>query len=125
MAQCRANNINGEPCGGFAVEGSDFCFIHSPERSKERAEARKKGGARSRAGHGGDTDSIPGEIRTLQDVLLVLDYTLQEALVLNNSIQRGRLLVAIASAFIEAIQVGDFEGRLQRLEQFYGEQFKN
>jgi hypothetical protein len=59
-------------------------------------------------------------VHTLGDVLAVLNYTLREALPLENSVQRGRLLVQLAHAFIEAIKAGEYETRLAALEAAVG-----
>jgi DNA-binding PucR family transcriptional regulator len=66
--------------------------------------------------HAGNADDVPKQVRTLDDVLKVLDYALAEALPLENSVQRGRLLVQIAHAFIEAIKTGELEQRLSVIE---------
>lgn len=78
---------------------------------------RKRGGERRRVPHGGDAGKVPTQIRTLSDVLAILDYSLAEALPMENSIQRGRLIVSIAHAFIEAIKTGELESRLEAIEQ--------
>jgi hypothetical protein len=49
-------------------------------------------------------------------VLAVLDYALAEAMPLENSVQRGRLIVSIAHAFVEAIKTGELETRLAAIE---------
>ena len=59
---------------------------------------------------------MPKETRSIADVMIILDYALQESLVLSNSIQRGRLLVSIAHGFIEALKVGEIEQRLEAVE---------
>lgn len=122
MRQCKASNSSGEPCGAWALKDSDFCFMHDPTRGEERAKARRRGGMRLRPGHGGDLEGIPGKVRTLADVLGVLDYTLAEILILENSLARGRVLIALAAGFVDAIQAGEFEARLAALEEkvFHG-----
>ncbi|MDL1911527.1 hypothetical protein FBQ81_12695 [Chloroflexi bacterium CFX6] len=117
MAQCKAKTTNGQPCRSQAIKGSQFCFIHDPAQGTKRAQARKKGGQRRRVAHHGDLSKIPAQVRTIGDVLAVLDYALIETLAHENSIQRGRLIVAIAGAFIEAIKTGEFEARLAALEE--------
>lgn len=112
---CKAALKNGQPCPNAAGE-SGYCFAHDPARGKERAEARKRGGQRRRVPHAGDSDGVPKQVRTLDDVLKVLDYALAEALPMENSVQRGRLLVQIAHAFIEAIKTGELEQRLAAIE---------
>ena len=116
MTKCTAKTAKGEPCRANAGKDSEFCFLHDPARGGEAAQARKKGGERLRPGHGGVVDGLPAQVRTLDDVLQVLDYSLREALPLENSVQRGRLLVAIAHAFIEAIKTGELEDRLAAIE---------
>lgn len=113
---CKGKLRSGKPCPNAAGK-SNYCFVHDPAQGKERAEARKRGGQRRRVPHGGNADSIPKQVRTLDDVLAVLDYSLVEALPMENSIQRGRLLVQIAHAFIEAIKTGELEQRLAAVEQ--------
>lgn len=66
--------------------------------------------------HAGNVAKLPASVRSLDDVLSVLDYSLAETMPLENSIQRGRLLVAIAGAFIEAIKTGELESRLAAIE---------
>lgn len=113
---CKAKTQNGAACPN-AAGASGYCFTHDPARGAERARARKRGGAHRRTGHTGNADALPKQVRSLSDVLAVLDYALAEALPLENGVQRGRLLVSIAHAFIEAIKTGELEGRLDALER--------
>ncbi len=113
--QCEAKNRRGEPCSASANENG-FCFTHDATKGKERAIARRKGGLQRITPHVADASIVPRETRTIQDVMLILDYTLQESLVLPNSIQRGRLLMSIAHGYIEALKVGELEQRLEAIE---------
>ncbi len=45
------------------------------------------------------------------DVLAILDYTLMETLASENSVVRGKLLVALAAAYMDAFKAGDFDNR--------------
>lgn len=114
--QCKTKTQRGEPCPN-AAGASGYCFTHDPTRGKERAKARKRGGAHRRIAHNGNADALPKQVRTLPDVLTVLDYALAEALPLENGVQRGRLLVSIAHAFIEAIKTGELEARMDAIER--------
>ena len=116
MAKCKAITKDKKYCQAQAIKGSQFCFIHDPASGHERAQARKRGGERRRTPHAGDTSKMPASVRSIDDVLKVLDYALAEAMPLENSIQRGRLLVAICGAFIEAIKTGELESRLAAIE---------
>ena len=116
MAKCKSKTTNGRPCQAQAIKSSEFCFAHDPASGKARAEARKKGGQRRRVSHAGNPERIPAEIRTIEGVFRILDYALAEVLPLENSIQRGRLIVAIASAFLNVIKVGELESRILAIE---------
>ena len=113
--QCNATRKNGEPCNASANENG-FCFTHDVAKGKERAIARRNGGLRRITPHVADASLVPKETRSISDVMIILDYALQESLVLSNSIQRGRLLVSIAHGFIEALKVGEMEQRLEAIE---------
>jgi hypothetical protein len=116
MSKCRSKTTSGQPCQAQAIKGGKFCFTHDPAQGAARARARKIGGQRNRTPHAGRPETIPAQVRTIDDVLKVLDYALAEAMPLENSIQRGRLIVAIAGAFIEAIKTGELESRLMAIE---------
>lgn len=116
MAECKGIKSDGQPCRAHPKNGADYCFLHDPARGGEAAQARKRGGQRVRPGHAAAVDALPAQVRTLDDVLAVLDYSLREALPLENSVARGRLLVAIAHAFIEAIKTGELENRMAAIE---------
>jgi hypothetical protein len=113
--QCEAKNRSGGRCKAFANE-SGFCFMHDEARGKERALARRAGGLATKKPHYADVSLLPHSIRKIDDVFAVLNYTLQETIGLDNSIQRGRLLVSIAHGFIEAFKVGEIENRLEAVE---------
>ena len=113
--QCRAKNKSGEPCSASASENG-FCFTHDVTKGKERAIARRNGGLRRITPHVADAQLVPKQTRSIESAMIILDYALQESLVLQNSIQRGRLLVSIAHGYIEALKVGELEQRLEAVE---------
>ena len=117
--RCTAHTKAGRRCSVAAgVDG--LCAFHSPSLGRARAIGRKRGGERQRIGHAADSTPPPAQVQTLGDVVAVLNYTLREALPLENSVQRGRLLVQLAHAFIEAIKAGEYETRLAALEAAVG-----
>ena len=113
--QCKANNKQGERCKAFANENG-VCFMHDVTKGKERAIARRNGGLATKQPHYADASALPSSIRNIESVLIVLDYALRESVGLDNSIQRGRLIVSIAHGFIEALKVGEMEQRLEAIE---------
>ncbi|HEX8288069.1 MAG TPA: hypothetical protein VF556_08740 [Pyrinomonadaceae bacterium] len=113
--QCNAENSRGERCRAFANE-SGVCFMHDATKGKERASARRNGGLATKQPHYADATVLPSAIRDISSVLIILDYALQESVGLDNSIQRGQLLVSIAHGYIEALKVGELEQRLKAVE---------
>jgi hypothetical protein len=90
--------------------------MHDATKGKERAIPRRSGGFATKTPHFADADALPSEIRSIKSVLIVLDYALKETVGLDNSINRGRLLVSIAHGYIEALKVGELETRLEAIE---------
>jgi len=113
--QCKANNKKGERCKAFANDNG-VCFMHDATKGKERAIARRNGGLATKQPHYADASVLPSTIRNIENVLIVLDYVLREAVGLDNSIQRGRLIVSITHGFIEALKAGEMEQRLEAVE---------
>lgn len=116
MARCKAQNASGQPCQAQAIKNSVFCFTHDAPSAAARQVARKRGGLRRRVGHVGNSTDLPEQVKTIDDVLKVLNYALKESLPLENSVQRGRLIVSICGAFVEAIKTGELETRLAAIE---------
>ena len=115
---CKATTKAGKPCQAAALRGDDYCFMHSPKMAEKRQKSRKLGGYRSRPKH--SSGKPPVNIRSIDDVLELLDYALLEAVQLENSLGRGRLLVALCSEYLRALDVGDLETRLQAVEKELG-----
>ncbi len=113
--QCSADKRNGERCKAFA-NGNGVCFMHDATKGRERAIARRNGGLATKKPHFAAASLLPSEIRKIEDVFIILDYALFETVGLDNSINRGRLLVSIAHGYIEALKVGEFEKRLEAIE---------
>lgn len=113
--QCQSKTKDGKPCNASANE-TGFCFAHDATKGAARAIARRKGGLQRITPHVADASIVPKQTRSIADVMIILDYALQESLVLSNSIQRGRLLVSIAHGYIEALKVGEMEQRLEAVE---------
>ncbi len=94
-----------------------FCFAHDPAKAQERAIARRKGGMAKLASSPGNKELIPRQVRSIEEMMTILDYALCETLALSNGIQRGQLLISIARGYIEAVKVGEQEQRLEAVEQ--------
>jgi hypothetical protein len=97
------------------LKGDRFCFNHSVTTRAQQAAARRLGGRNRLTPHAGDPEQVHKSPRTISDVSSILDYALIETLALDNGIQRGRLLVAIAAAYVDALKVGELESQLAEL----------
>jgi len=98
------------------MHDSALCFWHSPEHAEEAAKARSLGGQRRRrestlAG-AYDLDSLD----TVQSIRRVLEIVAFDALGMDNSVARGRLLIAAAQAATKLLEVGELEQRLSDVE---------
>lgn len=114
--KCKGKTKTGEPCSMQALKGQRYCFTHDPASGQQRAKARRLGGERTRTPHTGDPETIPREIKALADLQKVFDYTLQEIIPMENSIPRGRLLLALIDTGVKLFQVGELENRLAAIE---------
>jgi hypothetical protein len=117
--QCVHRNGFGVRCNAWAIEGSDYCFAHDAGSAKKRDAARLKGGLNRRtiARVSGD---VPIVIKDMADVLALVNAVLADTWAQDNCAARSRVLLACCSVAIEALQVGEFERRLQALEKGVG-----
>ena len=115
--RCKAKTQSGKPCQAKALKDNDFCFAHAPEVGTKRAMARKRGGERHRTPHGGNPDTLPREVKTLNDANHILIYVLDEVIPMENSIARARVLLSLHDSYVKALQIGELEQRLAALEQ--------
>lgn len=113
---CSAIAADGRRCRASPMREQPFCFWHSPDREEDAAEARRLGGLRRRrektlagAYDLAGLDSV-GAIRR------VLEIATLDALGLENSIARARVLISAALAAAKLLEVGELEARLASLE---------
>lgn len=125
-AHCQAKNKKGQPCGGFAVEGSQFCYIHDPKRSASRAASRSLGG-RARHGRqvGTTADPIqpfePVTFATVKDGLKLLEGAINDTLKLENSLQRARNIGYLVSVGFKGFEISELRDRVEALLRALGE----
>jgi hypothetical protein len=81
-------------------QGEYLRFTHNPAQAAARGEARRRGGERRRAPHAGDPSAIPIRVRSANNVLAILDCAVSERLVLENSVGRSRVLIALGMMYL-------------------------
>jgi len=121
---CKGKTKNGQPCQGYAVSGSEYCFSHDPASAAQRAESRRKGGM---ARHGRIIGKIepdePQQARqrvTLDSpaaALKLIERACNDVLRLENSVNRNRVLIAGAVAFTKLYEVSELAARLEAMEK--------
>lgn len=116
--RCTFRKENGLPCGAPALLEDQFCFWHSPDHATEAADARRLGGLRRKR-----EGTIAGayqvdSLDSLQGVRRLVDIAVLDALGLDNSVARVRILLYAAQVATKLLEVGELEERLQALESF-------
>lgn len=114
---CIATKKNGQPCATYALADSDFCFAHDPAQAAARAAARRAGGhARHGRKVGKTGDGKPVKIASVADVVKLLERTINDALTLENSLNRANTIGRLAMVFVKCFEVSEIEQRLAALE---------
>jgi len=114
---CKTLKEDGSRCQAAPLLDGDFCLMHSPEHADEVAEARRLGGLRRRR-----EKAVSGayDFEGLVDVGQVrrlLEIAVLDTLSLENSVARSRTLAYLAQVALKALEVGEFEQRLDALER--------
>jgi len=116
--KCKAETKNGSPCR-MEAQSNGWCYSHDPDLAAERAESRRLGGINRRRRR---IAAVPKDVRlaTLADVTAALETALTDALVLENSAGRSRVIASICQAALKAIEMRtltDLEQRITELER--------
>ena len=115
MTKCTAITRGGTRCKGIAIDGSDYCHAHAPDRAEARKQAASKGG--KRAGRGRpqlELGSIKQQLQDLADG--VLDGEVERA----NAAVTAQILNVLLRAITIELQVKEqqeFNERLEVLEE--------
>jgi hypothetical protein len=102
------------------LQDGDFCLWHSPDHAEEVAEARRLGGLRRRK-----EKAVSGAydfrgLNEVGEVRRILEIAVLDTLSLENSVARSRTLAYLAQVALKALEVGEFQERLQALEAAVG-----
>ena len=115
---CNFIKKNGEQCQARRMHGSEYCYFHSPQVVVERAAARRRGGLH-RYGDKGETGSYV--IKSAQDVLQILEDSINDACSLENTQGKGKTIGYLCQIILKGFEVTEIENRLKALEdKVYG-----
>lgn len=93
-----------------------YCFAHDPERAADAAEARRMGGLRRRREGTLTVAYDLGRLDTVEGVHRLLVIAGTDALGHEPSLNRARVLLAVAAQAMKLIEVGEIEARIAALE---------
>ena len=114
--QCTYRKDDGQPCRAAPVKEGEFCVMHSPEHAEEMAEARRLGGLRRRREVAVSGAYELNGLETVADLRRLLLNAALDALGLENSIVRSRILGYLVGVAGKLLEIGEFEQRLTTLE---------
>jgi hypothetical protein len=97
-----------------------YCFWHSPAHEEEAAEARRLGGLRRRR-----EKTVSGAydfagLASVEAIRRILEIAIVDALGMDNSATRARVLIAGAQAATRLLETGELEARIVALESALG-----
>jgi hypothetical protein len=107
---CTYEHADGRPCRAPPLRSGSRCYWHETEKREELAEARRLGGLRRRKERTVAAAYDVSSLRSLADIQRLLDILAVDALSLENSPARGRLLNALASTALKLHEATRFEG---------------
>ena len=114
--RCGAELPDGRLCRAFPIRQSACCFWHTLDREEDAAEARRLGGLRRRRER-----TVSGAydftgLGSIEAIRRILEIATLDALGLENSVARARVLIAAALAATKLLETGELEERLAALE---------
>lgn len=124
VMRCKATTQSGQPCEMACLANSDWCFAHAPEKGRERAAARKRGGLNRRAPAPSGDQIPPTDLRDVRSIQELLERVVTDTLAQENSAQRSRTIGYLAGLLLKAVEVGEFEARLAAIESSLGDEPK-
>jgi hypothetical protein len=108
---CTFEPSGGRPCRARPLRDEPYCFWHSPDHAEEAAEARRLGGLRRRREKTITSVYELEGLGSVEGIRRVLDIAVADALALENSIARSRVLIAAAMAAAKLLEVAENETR--------------
>jgi hypothetical protein len=113
---CGHELADGRRCRATPMRDGPFCFWHSPAREEEAAEARRLGGLRRRRERTVSGAYDFAGLGSIESIRRILEIATVDALGLENSVARARVLIAAALAATKLLETGELEERLAVLE---------
>ncbi len=117
---CTFEIRSGRYCGATALRDGAFCFWHDPDKEADAAEARRLGGLRRRREKTVSCAYDFAGLGSIEAIRRILEIATIDALGLENSIARSRVLISAVLAAAKLLETGELEARLEALEAAIG-----
>src|SRR5260370_30443900 len=117
---CKALNEEGAPCGAAPLLDDDLCYWHNPATAQEAAEARRMGGVNKKRERTLAAVYEFEGLDTVPRVRRLFEIAGFEALALPQGPNRCRILVQVGLAALKALDIGEHEELLLRLDTVLG-----
>lgn len=123
--KCSYILTNGQQCGAFAMDDSDFCLNHNPLAKDLKIAAVKKGGLSPKKRRHINLPAIP--IHNKQDVIPFLISVINEVRTGKLDNKTANALGYVGGMLIKAYEMTEMEERLEKIETLVLERktFKN
>jgi hypothetical protein len=113
---CAGHKQNGDACRAAPLAESAFCFLHDPDHADEAAQARKLGGLHRRRESTLAAVYDVGDLAKVEGIRRVLEIVVYDGLGMEqNSVNRGRMLIAASLALAGLLKTGELEAQLAEL----------
>lgn len=114
--QCQGTNRTGEPCSAHVDDGQAWCRWHDPNRAEERTEWSRKGG-QARSNRARARKQLAAAVLSIEDMDAFLCASMVKVAAGRMEPNVGSAVATIAKTVVGIRTAGDFEKRLQELEQ--------
>jgi hypothetical protein len=115
-AGCAQPMPDGRRCRAPVLRDGRFCFWHDPDKADEVAEARRLGGHRRRRERTLAVAYDLAGLGSIEAIRRILEVAIFDALGLDNSVARARVLIAGSLAAAKLLEAGELEERIEALE---------
>jgi hypothetical protein len=118
---CAFGLADGQRCRATPLRDEPYCFWHSPDHAQEAENARRLGGLRRRREKTITSVYELQGLGSVDGIRRVLDIVVADALGLENSVGRARVLIAAAMAATRLLELHEIETRQALLALSAGE----
>jgi hypothetical protein len=117
---CASIKQSGGRCRQAPLQGEKFCFWHHPDYAEEAEQARKLGGQRRRREKITEGAYDLEGLASIAALRRLLEIAMIDALGLENSVARSRVLVSGVLAGAKLVESAEIEERLAAVEAALG-----